>query len=389
MAAAHARAGDDFDALIARFDPSALRVPHDRALVRLVGGDGAECDVIVRANGARRAAGRSYARPDAVLSAGTQTWAKLGRDLSTGMAAYRSGHLRIKGSLHIGVGFLAATAAAPEATRLRMLQTKTRLGTVSTLVAGAGPPVLMLHGLGATKASFLPTVAALAPRHRCIAIDLPGFGDSDKPLFASYNPAFFARWITALLDSMDIDRADVIGHSMGGRAAIELGLRHPDRVDRLALMMPSLAWRRNREWAALLRLVRPELGMLQITPRPVVERFMDWLIPEGENHWVATAKDEFLRSFLTPSGRAAFYAAGRHIYLEAPEGPHGFWPRLRELSVRSMFIWGRQDRLVPRAFRRHVAEMVPAARHVELNCGHVPQLEAPRELHEAIERFLG
>ena len=65
--------------------------------------------------------------------------------------------------------------------------------------------VSALHGLGGTKISFLPTLAALAPERRVIAVDLPGFGDSDKPL-ASYDAAFSARWVEALLDALDIDR---------------------------------------------------------------------------------------------------------------------------------------------------------------------------------------
>jgi len=93
--------------------------------------------------------------------------------------------------------------------------------TVSVLEAGRGRPILMAHGLGATKASFLPTVSALAEHHRCIAMDLPGFGDSDKPLFAPYDAAFFSDWMAAVADHLELRRSHVVGHSMGGRAAIE------------------------------------------------------------------------------------------------------------------------------------------------------------------------
>ena len=125
----------------------------------------------------------------------------------------------------------------------------------------------MLHGLGATKASFLPTLAALAPSYRAIAIDLPGFGDSDKPLNAPYHAPYFARAVVALLDALELERAHVVGNSMGGRIGIELGLRAPERVDRLALLAPSLAWKRDRQWAPLLRVLDPRLGALQPAPR--------------------------------------------------------------------------------------------------------------------------
>src|SRR5207237_402545 len=81
-----------------------------------------------------------------------------------------------------------------------------RMGAFSKLEAGTGAPILMLHGLGGTKASFLPTIAALAPSFRTIAVDLLGFGDSDKPLGASYGPDFQARGIVELLDALELVR---------------------------------------------------------------------------------------------------------------------------------------------------------------------------------------
>jgi pimeloyl-ACP methyl ester carboxylesterase len=159
-------------------------------------------------------------------------------------------------------------------------------------------------------------------------------------------------------------------------------------VNRLALLAPSLAWRRDRPWAPVLRVVRPELGLLQLAPRPVVEGIVRRLIPGAQDGWSAAGVDEFLRVYLTPRGRAAFYAAARQIYLEEPEGDDGFWPRLRSLQPDALFVWGRKDQIVPIAFARHVSEAVPGAQHVELDCGHVPQLERPRETHAAVLQFL-
>ena len=76
------------------------------------------------------------------------------------------------------------------------------------------------------KRQFLPTVGALADRHRVIALDLPGFGDSDKPFAAGYNAPFFARSVVALMDALDLPSASLIGNSMGGRVALELSLIH-------------------------------------------------------------------------------------------------------------------------------------------------------------------
>jgi len=109
---------------------------------------------------------------------------------------------------------------------------------------------------------------------------------------------------------------------------------------------------------------------------------------ETETSWGQSAIDEFVRTYTTARGRAAFYAAARNIYLDEPHGDEGFWSRLRTLSPESLFIWGRQDRLVPLAFIHHVERALPAAAHVELDCGHLPQIERPRQAHSVITRFL-
>ena len=117
----------------------------------------------------------------------------------------------------------------------------------------------------------------------------------------------------------------------------------------------------------------------------IVDRIARAMVPGGHDGWSAVGVDEFLRGYLTPRGRAAFYAAARNIYLEDPDR---FWSRLRELQGEALFVWGRQDRIVPIGFARHVREALPAAEHLELDCGHVPQLEAPRETHAAVREFL-
>ena len=314
-------------------------------------------------------------------------WEGIAADVRTAMDAYRSGRLSVRRNMHAGVGFLAATSGDQSEGRMRFRSIATRTYRLSVLEAGTGPAVLALHGLGATKGSFLPTVLALSRDFRVVAVDQPGFGDSDKPIRVPYDPRFFAASAINLLDALEIERAHLVGNSLGGRVALELGLRNPSRVGRLGLLAPSLAWRRGRPWAPLVRLTRPELGLLQLAPRPVIERIVRGMIPNAEDGWTAAGVDEFLRAYLTPAGRAAFYAAARHIYLEEPHGEEGFWTRLATLEPDALFVWGRHDRLVPLAFERHVEDVLPRARNLELNCGHVPQIELPEQTHAALSAF--
>jgi pimeloyl-ACP methyl ester carboxylesterase len=364
------------EALAARYDPAVVD-PPPTARIRLAVGDGAY-DALL--DGGRARIARAPGKPDALISGSAAAWRVAAE--RGGLAALRRGGLTMRQNLHLAVGFLAATSGDRRPARLRLRTFETPLGPISAAEAGAGPALLALHGLGGTKASFLPTLGALGDAFRVIAVDLPGFGDSVKPVRAAYDAPYFARAMTAVLDAAGIDRAHVAGNSMGGRVALEMALTAPDRLDRLVLLSPAMAWLRPRPLAPIVRLLRPDLSMVPMPVETLVRR----LLP-GDG-WAAAGVDEFLRSYSTPRGRHAFNAAARSIYLDEPHGDAGLWSRLGGMTHESLFIWGRHDRLVPIAFMKHVERTFPAARHVELDCGHVPQVELPRETHAAMRGFL-
>ena len=96
-----------------------------------------------------------------------------------------------------------------------------------------------------------------------------------------------------------------------------------------------------------------------------------------------------VRNFATPRGRIAFFHAAREIYLEDPHGTRGFWDRLPALSRPALFVFGEKDRLVPRAFVRHVRRALPSAEcDVFDDCGHVPQFELPAQTNARVRAFL-
>ena len=383
-----ASAPAELSRLVERYDPEVIDLPPRPVRIRLEVEGGGTWDAILRGKKIRLEPARDGLEPDAELSADARAWRRIATDVRGGMESFRARRLSIRRNLHLGVGFLAATSGNQDPGRLTFHSVKAKAGRISLVEAGVGDPVLCLHGLGGTKASFLPTLAALAESHRVIAMDFPGFGDSVKPIGAPYNADYFARTAFDVLDRLEIGDAHLIGNSMGGRVAIEAGLIDGERVDKIVLLSPALAWLRDRRWAPLVKALRPELGLLQIAPRQVVEGLVRRVVPGAQDGWAAAGVDEFLRAYFDPRGRAAFYAAARGIYLDEPHGDDGFWTRLAELSPDAMFVWGVHDQLVPIAFMKHVEEVLPAARHVELNCGHVPQLERPRETHAAILKFL-
>lgn len=332
--------------------------------------------------------------PDVTIGTDAATWLDLREGRLSGLDAFRQRRLWARGDLDAAVGFEGLFRLPDDRPPLlRLHDVRVRGARISCLTAGHGPRrAILIHGLGGTKSSFYETVAALSPDHTVHAIDLPGFGSSSKPL-ASYGPDFFARHVLRLMDALAVDRADLVGNSLGGRIALEVGLRAPSRVRSLSLLAPSMAFRRGRGLAPLVRVLRPELAALPpvVSPRQVSDRFWQMIAhPDRVDPSVADlAADEFFRSHRSRSGRIAFYAAARQIYLEAPHGPRGFWTRLENLRPPALFIWGSEDRLVPARFSRHVETALPEASQVVLpECGHVPQVELPERTHELVREFI-
>ncbi len=332
-------------------------------------------------------------RPTGTVYTDPETLAEILEGSRCGAETWLKGFLRVRGSIALAMKLegLIAAPRPPEFPRPHRIVA----GGIDTfyLEAGVGPPVVLLHGLGAMAASMLPTMMALSGDHRVVAVDLPGFGESSKPVRA-YHAGFFAKWVPDLLDQLGIERAHFVGNSMGGRISLEVALRFPERVDRLALFAPAMAFRRFRQFVPFVKMARPELGAFPVpVPRSLVMGVLQQIFSRSDRvppSWYEAAVDEFLRVFSDARARVAFYSAARQIYLDDPFGEEGFWNRLRELTRPALFLWGDRDILVPAGFARHVETAVPEAVSIVLDdCGHVPQFEAPDVTHAHVRRFFG
>jgi pimeloyl-ACP methyl ester carboxylesterase len=343
-------------------------------------------------HGARVRAGATRRRPDVTIGTDAETWLALRQGELSGVEAFSQRRLYARGDLDLGVGFeglFRLPNGRPPL--LRIHDVPARGQRVSTLTMGEGPDVLLLHGLGGAKSSFFDTAAALSHRYRVHAMDLPGFGGSSKPARAPYGAPFFARTVVAAMDALGIERAHVVGNSMGGRVALEIGLEHPERVGGLALLCPAVAFVR-RDWHPVVRVLRPELGMLPHSlGRGRIERQFWSLFADRDlvDPSVADiAVDEFERIYRSAGARLAFLSSARAIYLERPFGRGGFYPRLAGLAPPAMFVWSSHDKLIPPELGAHVERWLPGSEHILLEgCGHVPQVERPDRTNGLLERF--
>lgn len=341
---------------------------------------------------ARVRKGASRREPDVTLSTDADTWMSLRDGEFSGVDAFQRRLLSVRGNLDWAIAFegmFRLPGGRPPL--LRIHDVPVGRHRISTLTMGEGPEVLLIHGLGGTRASFMETAAALSTRYRVHAPDLPGFGASCKPALGAYNARWFADIMVSLMDGLGIERAHLVGNSMGGRIAIEMGLNHPERVGALGLLCPAVAWIR-RGFHPIVRLLRPEFGFLPHHIRRSIVAAQFWSIFHDRDvidpAMADLMVDEFQRIYQSAGARYAFLASARNIYLEAPYGRNGFYPRLAELESPTLFVWGNRDPLIPSAFSRYVRKWLPSAEQVILQgCGHVPQVERPDEVNDLLARF--
>lgn len=349
------------------------------------------------------AAGRGQARrgaaadPTLVVHGSAAVLADIVAGRVSGVSAFLDGRLTVRGDLSLSLHLDGLFDHSPDRpSHYARAEQVTAMGVrTSYLEAGPpnAPPVLLLHGLGATNASMLPVLDDLATDHRVIAPDLPGFGASDAPA-GPYNPTWFAAWVESFQTVTASKGAVLVGNSLGGRIALECGLAHPKSVRALVLLTASPAFRRLRQYVPLVRLVSPELARLPLpTSHRVVVAGIRAMFSDPDRlptAWFDAAADEVSRVLSDRAHRVAFFACARQIYLEDAYGRNGFWQRLPGLLPPAMFLWGDRDRLVPSSFAHHVADALPSAGSVVLqDCGHVPQFEHPETTMLLVREFLG
>jgi pyruvate dehydrogenase E2 component (dihydrolipoamide acetyltransferase) len=255
-------------------------------------------------------------------------------------------------------------------------------------------PVLMIHGLGGWAEnwrSVMPAVAASG--RRAIAVDLPGFGESERPKRARYfdvTEPFYARFLVALLDELGIGHAHVAGHSFGGVVAFTLAVWRPDRVRSLALVAPGGVGRALPQGFRLLTLPGLEL-VARLRRSPAITRAVlytcfhdprrcpEEVVAESIRYGQASV-DEMI------SVLRAVVSFRRGIRDEV-RGP---WiERLGRYRGPVLFVWGREDRVLPSSLLAQARELAPEAElRLIGSCGHLVMVERPDEFVEAFIPFL-
>ena len=254
--------------------------------------------------------------------------------------------------------------------------------------AGEGPALVLLHGSGpgvSGWSNFRGNFPVFAGQFRTVVMDMPGFGKSERPDLDRAYPRVAADGLARLLDGLGIERAHLLGNSMGGYVALEFALAYPERVNRMVLMGPG---------GLAVNILGPDpsegarrLGDFMMAPsKAAMEAWVDTMVA---NKAVVDDRliEERLANAMAPgameSAIAIFSSLGQH-----PE-PVPLFARLKGMKAPALITWGRDDRMLPVEGALMGFRQLPNAElHIFSKCGHWAQVERKTEFERLVIEFL-
>jgi pimeloyl-ACP methyl ester carboxylesterase len=258
-------------------------------------------------------------------------------------------------------------------------------------VTGSGPAMLLLHGIGRSLEDWAENVEVFSAGHTVYIMDLAGYGHSDKPDRA-YSVDFLRDGVKGFMDAMQIDRAVVVGNSLGGAVAMRLALEHPERVTGLVLVASAGFGPRIASLLSLCTI--PVLG--------------EWLTRNDPKSTAGARRviracfhdQSFVREPYISHAHQLSLMAGRQVSFLRTLRSAGNWRgandgflsgirgRTDDIRVPSLVVWGRQDGIIPSVYAENAARIKGAELKIYDPCGHFPQIERAAEFNALVRSFL-
>jgi pimeloyl-ACP methyl ester carboxylesterase len=259
-------------------------------------------------------------------------------------------------------------------------------------MAGSGPALLLIHGLGCDSSTWLPVMARLARRYTVVAPDLLGHGGSDKPR-ADYTIGGYANAMRDLLTLLGIDRATVVGHSFGGGVAMQFAYQFPERTERMLMIAPGGLGREVTPLLRMLTLPFAETAMRAATlppVRPLIRGSLTALGRTGLPHTRDLGEVAKVYTLMCDRG-------GREAVRRVASTVIDWRGQIVRMTDRAYLtallpvcvIWGSDDDVVPVRHLEVVVAHAPGAQvQVFDGCGHFPHRDRPDRFVRALNRFV-
>lgn len=252
----------------------------------------------------------------------------------------------------------------------------------SCLEAGkSGPLVVLVHGFTGSKENWLPVMRELAKHHRVVAPDLPGWGLSERHEIGDYGPGAQAERLREFLGTMTEKPALLVGHSMGGQIVGMLAARHPGLAERVCLMSAAGVLFTENEFG---REVQAGNNPFQVTTRSELKRYLGIVFAKPPFvPWPAS--DALVRR------RRADVVFEQSVLDGIGRGPEAFALEAELPNVREpvLLLWCRSDQVIDVSAEAIFHRLLPDSRTVLLSgAGHMPMMAQPRQVAEALMRFI-
>ena len=256
-------------------------------------------------------------------------------------------------------------------------------------VEGQGPAVILVHGLAASAEFWRYNVGPLAQRHRVHALDLIGFGLSDKDI-GEFSLPYAASVMAEFMDALGIERATLVGNSMGGIICAQVAVQFPSRLDKL-ILVGSAGF--GRELDPFLRLwCVPLVGSLVFSfyqrTFPLLKRWVFYDSSSIDEVWLAGA-GAMLRTPGVKESSLEIARVGVDLRGQRQDLFGDLHRQLAHVTAPTLIIWGSQDPVVPMSHAYRAQQLIPNSQvRIMERCGHTPQVERPREFNRLVLDFL-
>ena len=271
-----------------------------------------------------------------------------------------------------------AQAPAPESKQVEIFGQK-----IHYLEAGSAlnPAVILLHGLGGDVSNWAPTIPALSGKYHVYVPDQIGFGKSDKPI-TNYRVAMLVEFLDVFCKKLGIQKATLVGNSLGGWTAASFAIAHPEKVDKIVLV--CAAGYTPKRWGGP-ELTREALAALNPSTTEDFKRLFSTIFYNK-----AMLTDQFVEMALTNKFKRGDGHTINAFIESVLRGEDFLDGKVKAIKAPTLVLWGKDDGLTPLGMGKAFVEDIPGAQLVVIDqCGHVPQMEKPSEFNAALLKFLG
>jgi len=254
---------------------------------------------------------------------------------------------------------------------------------------GRGDVLILVHGFSSSVYTWRLNIDALSEEFRVVALDLPGFGYSDKPEDFDYTLEGYSRFLVEFMNIMDIDTATLAGNSMGGGVVLTTALLFPERIDKL-ILVDSMGYPEREDEEVFLPFLLmgvPVAGevLMSLNFRCVVEESMKGGVYYDNSFVTDEMVDYYYNAFRSENGQKAPLWVMRNLMDTPPIGSE----RISEVSMPTLIIWGEEDILIPVEHASLFENDIPDSRLVVIaEAGHLPHEEKAGFVNDLAADFM-